>query len=126
MTTLQRQRVGDLGGAGQGVGHGAHHKRAAVAGVTSHIHRRGIGGNTIHTSRTVRALGGHHGQRTARRGNGHTHGIEHAVLRARKAAGDEHQLCRHLVLGARDALGLTGLPVQVDHAQARSRTLLVQ
>ena len=48
------------------------------------------------------------------------------MLRARKAAGDEHQLRRHLVLGARDALGLASRPIQIDHAQTHSRTLLVQ
>ena len=48
------------------------------------------------------------------------------MLWARKAAGDEHQLGRHLVLGARDALGLASRPIQIDHAQARGRALLVQ
>ena len=74
----------------------------------------------------MRALGSHHRQRAARRGNGHADSFEHAVFRTRKATGDEHQLGRHLVLGARNAFGLAGRPVQIDHAQPRSRTLLVQ
>ena len=57
---------------------------------------------------------------------GTPHCIEHAVLRTRKATGDEHQLRRHLVLGARNAFGLAGRPIQIDHAQARGRALLVQ
>ena len=48
------------------------------------------------------------------------------MLGTRKTAGDEHQLGRHLVLGARDALGLASRPIQIDHAQARGRALLVQ
>ena len=106
MTTLQLQRVGDFGSAGQGVGHSVHHERAAVASVTRHIHRRGIRGDAVDTGRKVRALGSHHRQRTTSGGNRHANGVEHAMLGTRKAAGDEHQLGRHLVLGARDALGL--------------------
>ena len=74
----------------------------------------------------MRALGSHHGQWAARSSNRHADGIEHTVLRTRKAAGDEHQLRRHLVLGARNAFGLAGRPIQIDHAQARGRALLVQ
>ena len=74
----------------------------------------------------MRTLGSHYGQRSPGRGNRHADSFEHAVLRTRKAAGDEHQLRRHLVLGARDVLGLSRRPIQIDHAQARSRTLLVQ
>ncbi len=105
MTTLQLQRLGDFGCAGQGVGHSVHHERAAVTSVTGNIHRRGIRGDAVDTRRKMRALGGHHRQRTTSSGNGHANGVEHTVLWARKAAGDEHQLRRYLVLGARDALG---------------------
>lgn len=58
---LQLQRLGDFGCAGQGIGHGVHHERAAVASITRHIHRRGIHGDTVRASREVRALDSHHG-----------------------------------------------------------------
>ena len=70
MTTLQLQRLGDFGCAGQGIGHGVHNERAAVAGITRHIHRRGIRGDTLRASRKVRALGSHHRQRTTSGSNG--------------------------------------------------------
>ena len=37
MTTLQLQRLGDFGSAGQGVGHGAYHERTAIAVSYTHL-----------------------------------------------------------------------------------------
>ena len=67
---LQLQRLGDFDSAGQGVGHGVHHERAAVTSVTGNIHRRGIRGDAVDTRCKMRALGSHHRQRTTSGGNG--------------------------------------------------------
>ena len=54
MTTLQPQGLGNLGSAGEGIGHGVHHEGTAVAGVAGNIHRRGIRGDAIHAKKPLR------------------------------------------------------------------------
>ena len=100
VTTLQLQCLGDFGCAGQGIGHGTHHERAAVAGITRHIHRRGIRGDTLRASREVRALGSHHRQRTTSGGNRHARRIEHEfnLAQASVSGAAQSELLRVAVL----------------------------
>ena len=69
---------------------------------------------------------GEHRERTPGLGHGHVERGEDALLGAGEAAGDEHQVGRHLAQRVHLALGLAGAPVEVDHLERLGVTLGVR